>query len=173
MCQFITFCDSVSCLLRAFPLFVQLVGSIEGNVGYINSGSGLTRRRTPRSNNRRSPARSRGAAERRNGNLAARSRDLLAPWQDGACFSFHFFVIKHLFMITDTLPYLSLCSNVAENVSMFWNLLKHKEPKLISGPFIFPKIRRQGLIKYSSEDHVFNLSRKHNVSLSSADSRNE
>ena len=41
MCQFITFCDSASCLLRAFPLFVQLLGSIEGNVGYVNTGDGL------------------------------------------------------------------------------------------------------------------------------------
>lgn len=44
MCQFITFCDSASCLLRAFPLFVQLLSSIEGNVGYINTGEGLRRR---------------------------------------------------------------------------------------------------------------------------------
>lgn len=43
MCQFITFCDSASCLLRAFPLFVQLLSSIEGNVGYINTGVGLRR----------------------------------------------------------------------------------------------------------------------------------
>lgn len=41
MCQFITFCDSASCLLRAFPLFVQLLSSIEGNAGYINNGDSL------------------------------------------------------------------------------------------------------------------------------------
>lgn len=44
MCQFITFCDSVSCLLLAFPLFVQLLSSIGGKVGYINTGEGLRRR---------------------------------------------------------------------------------------------------------------------------------
>lgn len=43
MCQFITFCDSAGCLLQAFPLFVQLLSSIEGNVGYINTGDSLRR----------------------------------------------------------------------------------------------------------------------------------
>lgn len=43
MCQFITFCDSASCLLQAVPLFVQLASSIEGNVGYINTCDDLTR----------------------------------------------------------------------------------------------------------------------------------
>lgn len=43
MCQFITFCDSASRSLRAFPQFVQLLSSIEGNVGYINTGDSLGR----------------------------------------------------------------------------------------------------------------------------------
>lgn len=43
MCQFITFRDSASRLLRAFPQFVQLLSSIEGNVGYINTGDSLGR----------------------------------------------------------------------------------------------------------------------------------
>ena len=78
-------------------------------------------------------------------------------------------------MITDALrplPYLSLCSR---KMFLYWKLLKRKEPKLISGPFIFPKSSQntKSLIKYSSEDHVFNLSGKHNVSLWSADSSNE
>lgn len=44
MCHFITFCDSAPCLLRALPPFVQLLSSIEGNEGYINTGDGLRRR---------------------------------------------------------------------------------------------------------------------------------
>lgn len=44
MCQFITFCDSVSSLLPAFPLLVQLLSSIEGNVGYTNRRVSVRRR---------------------------------------------------------------------------------------------------------------------------------
>lgn len=44
MCQFITFCDSVSSLLPAFPLLVQLLSSIEGNVGYTNRRVSMRRR---------------------------------------------------------------------------------------------------------------------------------
>lgn len=52
MCQLITFCDSASCLLRAFPQFVQSLSSIEGNAGYINTGAGRRRRLWEHSNAR-------------------------------------------------------------------------------------------------------------------------
>jgi len=40
-CHFITSSDSASCLLQAFPQFVQLLNSIYGNVGCINTGDSL------------------------------------------------------------------------------------------------------------------------------------
>lgn len=148
MCQFITFCDSASSLLRAFPLFVQLLSPFEGNVGYINTGDSLRRRLWDFSNvhHVRTTAGLLITAEMRNGNFSGFVIYDLSVKTMVVAFCF---ILKHLFIINEVLtrtPIVPLHLNsgawkmpITLKVSLATRFPQTVRPKLISRYFIFPE----------------------------------